>query len=196
MLLGQISESSNLQKQKLNFMTGEIGNGRATAILLARQGAKVALVDYNVEWAQETKRMIELDGGVSEVVQADVTDEDSCKNAVARAVELFGTVNILVNIGKTVTEIMLSTLVSGYKVLTFYVLVGVGGAMGDATKVDLAAWDRDFRINVTSMVLMNRHVIPEMRKNGRGAIVNLSSVSGCTYSFTYLETSLSVWDKP
>jgi NAD(P)-dependent dehydrogenase (short-subunit alcohol dehydrogenase family) len=54
--------------------------------------------------------------------------------------------------------------------------------MGDATKVDLAAWDRDMRINVTSMVLMSRHSIPEMRKNGRGAIVNISSVSGCKSS--------------
>lgn len=53
--------------------------------------------------------------------------------------------------------------------------------MGDATKIDMDAWDRDFRINVTSMVLMCRHVIPEMRKNGRGAIVNMSSVSGRTY---------------
>lgn len=50
--------------------------------------------------------------------------------------------------------------------------------MGDATKVDMDAWDRDMRINVTSMVLMSRHAIPEMRKNGRGAIVNISSVSG------------------
>ncbi|KAJ6023599.1 uncharacterized protein N7446_013963 [Penicillium canescens] len=100
---------------------------------------------------QETKRMIDLEGGVSEVVQADVTDEESCKNAVAKTVELFGTVNILVNI------------------------VGVGGAMGDATKLDLAAWERDFKINVTSMVLMSRHAIPKMRKNGRGAIVNMSS---------------------
>ena len=50
--------------------------------------------------------------------------------------------------------------------------------MGDATKIDMKAWDRDFRINVTSMVLMARHVIPEFRKNGRGAIVNMSSVSG------------------
>jgi NAD(P)-dependent dehydrogenase (short-subunit alcohol dehydrogenase family) len=60
-------------------------------------------------------------------------------------------------------------------------LVGVGGAMGDATKVNLDAWERDFRINVTSMVLMARHTIPEMRKNGRGAIVNMSSVSGCKF---------------
>lgn len=81
-------------------MPGEIGNGRATAILLARQGAKVALVDYNDEWSQETKRMIDEDGGISEVVQADVTDEESCRNAVAKAVEIFGTVHILVNIGK------------------------------------------------------------------------------------------------
>lgn len=50
--------------------------------------------------------------------------------------------------------------------------------MGDATKIDMDAWDRDFRINVTSMVLMSRYAIPEMRKAGRGAIVNLSSVSG------------------
>ncbi|KAF2107786.1 hypothetical protein BDV96DRAFT_557408 [Lophiotrema nucula] len=135
-------------------MDGEIGNGRATAILLARQGAKVALVDYNIDWAKETKRMIDEEGGVSEVIQADVTVEESCKNAVAKTVELFGAVHILVNI------------------------VGVGGAMGDATTINLDAWDRDFRINVTSMVMMSRHAIPEMRKQGRGSIVNMSSVSG------------------
>lgn len=87
-------------KKSVLTVPGEIGNGRATAILLARQGAKVALIDYNDEWAQETKRMIDEDGGISEVVQADVTDEGSCRNAVAKAVEIFGTVHILVNIGK------------------------------------------------------------------------------------------------
>lgn len=50
--------------------------------------------------------------------------------------------------------------------------------MGDATTIDLAAWERDFRINVTSMVLMSRFAIPEMRKVGKGSIVNMSSVSG------------------
>lgn len=58
------------------------------------------------------------------------------------------------------------------------VLVGVGGAMGDVTTFDPVAWDRDFRINVTSMALMSRYAVPEMRKLGRGAIVNMSSVSG------------------
>jgi NAD(P)-dependent dehydrogenase (short-subunit alcohol dehydrogenase family) len=56
--------------------------------------------------------------------------------------------------------------------------VGVGGAMGDATVINLEAWDRDFRINVTSMVMMARYAIPEMRKAGRGSIINMSSVSG------------------
>jgi NAD(P)-dependent dehydrogenase (short-subunit alcohol dehydrogenase family) len=62
--------------------------------------------------------------------------------------------------------------------LTISLLVGVGGAMGDATAVNMDHWDRDIRINLTSMVLMARHTIPEMRKNGRGVIVNMSSVSG------------------
>lgn len=56
--------------------------------------------------------------------------------------------------------------------------------MGDATTLDMKAWDRDMRINVTSMVLMCRFAVPEMRKSGRGAIVNLSSVSGRTLRST------------
>lgn len=79
--------------------TGEIGNGRATAIVLARQGAKVALIDYNLEWAQETKHMIDEEGGISDVIQADVTDEDSCRVAVEKTVQLFGALHILINIG-------------------------------------------------------------------------------------------------
>lgn len=114
----------------------------------------MALLDYNVEWALETKRMIDEEGGQSEVIQTDVTNEESCKSAVAKAVELFGAVHILVNI------------------------VGVGGTMGDATRLDIEAWERDMRLNVTSMVLMARYAIPEMRKGGRGAIVNMASVSG------------------
>jgi NAD(P)-dependent dehydrogenase (short-subunit alcohol dehydrogenase family) len=157
----------------MHFHTGEIGNGRAAAILLARHGAKVALVDFNVEWAQDTKRMIDEEGGISEVIQADVTVEESCKNAVEKTVELFGSVHILVNIGKDICMMK--------KRLCFLTcdIVGVGGAIGDATTINLDAWERDFRINVTSMVMMSRYAIPEMRKQGRGSIINMSSVSGC-----------------
>ncbi|KAL5113168.1 hypothetical protein ACEQ8H_008966, partial [Pleosporales sp. CAS-2024a] len=137
-----------------SYMMGEIGNGRAAAILLARHGAKVALVDFNVEWAQETKRMIDEEGGISEVIQADVTSKESCKNAVAKTVELRGMVHILVNI------------------------VGIGGAIGDTTTINLEAWERDFKINVTSIVMISRYAIPEMRKQSRGSIINMSSVSG------------------
>ena len=56
-------------------------------------------MDYNVDWAANTKEMIDAEGGISEVIQADVTDEASCKRAVAKTVELYGTVHILVNIG-------------------------------------------------------------------------------------------------
>ena len=84
---------------------GEIGNGRATSIVLARQGAKVALIDHNVEWAQETKRMIDEEGGTSEVIEADVTSEESCKKAIERTVQLFGTVHILVNVGTNQLEV-------------------------------------------------------------------------------------------
>ena len=67
----------------------------------------------------------------------------------------------------------------------------MGGAIGDATTINLEAWDRDFRINVTSMVLMSRHAIPEMRKEGRGSIINMSSVSGRTLIvFLYLSPLL------
>lgn len=79
---------------------GEIGNGRAAAVLLARHGAKVVLLDNNLEWVQETKRMIDAEGGISEAIQTDVTDEESCRKAVARTIEQFGAVHILVNIGK------------------------------------------------------------------------------------------------
>ena len=137
------------------------------------------MLDHNVEWAQETKRMIDEEGGISEVVQTDVTNEESCQKAVARTVELFGSVSILVNVGKDGSE-------SSFAVESNDFAVGVGGAMGDATKVDMEAWDRDMRINVTSMVLMCRHAIPEMRKNGRGAIVNISSVSGRKSIITWM----------
>lgn len=170
---------------------GEVGNGRATAVLLARHGAKVALLDNNLEWVQETKRMIDAEGGIAEAIQTDVTDEGSCKRAVAKTIELFGAVHILVNIGKGSSPLSIPTIsLPIMRIQRFFAtrdnmltrsrrnVVGVGGVVGDATKLDLQGWDRDFRINVTSMVLMSRFAIPEMRKAGRGAIVNLSSVSG------------------
>jgi len=135
-------------------LPGEIGNGRAISILLARQGAKVGLLDLKTEWAEETKSIIEREGGIAEAIECDVTVEESCKRAVDKVVGMWGGVRILVN------------------------NVGVGGPHGTVVDVDMDAWDRDMRINLTSMVLMSRHAIPHMRKAGEGTIINMSSVSG------------------
>ncbi len=131
-----------------------IGNGRAAAILLAREGVRVALIDAVPNNAEATKAMIDKEGHTSMVVEADVTDAKSCQAAVARTVAAWGRLDILVN------------------------NVGVGGTGGNAVDLDLEAWDRDLRINVTSMMLMARYAIPEMRRQNAGSIVNIASVAG------------------
>jgi NAD(P)-dependent dehydrogenase (short-subunit alcohol dehydrogenase family) len=131
-----------------------VGNGRATSIVLAREGAKVVLVDERRDWAEATLDMIERDGGEAILVETDVTRSESCQHAVERALEAFGRLDILVN------------------------NVGVTGPPGNAIEVDDAAFDRAMRINVTSMVLMAKHALPPMIAGGGGAIVNISSVSG------------------
>ena len=84
-------------------LSGEVGNGRATAILLARQGAKVGLVDYNADWAEETRKTIDDEGGVGMVIQGDVSKEEDCKRVVTEVAGMWGRVDVLVNIG---TELM------------------------------------------------------------------------------------------
>ena len=147
-------------KGKVAIVTGAgsradgIGNGRAAAILLAREGVKVALLDATPRNAEATKAMIDKEGGASLVVAADVTDPKSCEAAVAKTVAAFGRLDILVN------------------------NVGISGPGGNAVDLDLEAWDRAMRVNVTAMMLMARYAIPEMRKQKGGSIVNIASVAG------------------
>jgi NAD(P)-dependent dehydrogenase (short-subunit alcohol dehydrogenase family) len=131
-----------------------VGNGRATSIMLAREGARVALLDQQREWVEETARIIKDEGGEAIVVEADVASADSCRQAVQNTLDAFGTVSILVN------------------------NVGVTGPPGTALEVDPEAFDRAMRINVTSMILMAKYALPPMIAAGSGSIVNLSSVSG------------------
>lgn len=135
-----------------------IGNGRASAILLAEAGANVVCVDMALELAQRTAEMIEKDGHSKAIaVQANVTSEEDARNVVAKAVESFGRIDILVNV------------------------VGVGGAAGTAEDVDMVEWAKGMEINVASMVIMAKYCIPVMTKNEgqwRGSIVNIASVAG------------------
>ncbi len=133
-----------------------IGNGRAIAILFAREGARVTLVDERGPWADATREAIDAEGGESAVVEADVTDADACRRAVATTVGRWGGLDVLVN------------------------NVGIAGPAGSAVDVDLEAWDRGLRVNVTSMVLMARFSVPELARRGGGAIVNMTSVAGLT----------------
>ena len=101
-----------------------IGNGRASAILLARQGAKVALVDENRDWAARTQAMIAAEGGTSLVVTGDVTSPEDCARIVRDTVQPWGRLDVLVN------------------------NVGIAGPPGTAVEVDLEAWDWALRVNV------------------------------------------------
>ena len=150
-------------KCKVAIVTGAgsraegIGNGRAAAVLLAREGASVALLDRVAEWAEATRAMIAEAGGTSMVVPCDVADEAQAAAAVRRTVEEWGRLDVLVN------------------------NVGIAGPPGSAVDVDIAEWERALRVNVTSMVIMAKYAIPEMVRSGDGgSIVNLSSVAGLT----------------
>ena len=134
--------------------TTTIGNGRAIAVLLARRGAKVLLLDVELGWLKGTGDMIHAEGGVSASAVCDVSRASGCASAVAEAVRQWGRVDILVN------------------------NVGISGPPGDATVVDPEAWDHGMQVNVKSMMLMAKYAVPEMRKQGGGAIVNLASVAG------------------
>jgi NAD(P)-dependent dehydrogenase (short-subunit alcohol dehydrogenase family) len=135
-----------------------IGNGRASAILLAEAGANVVCVDMQHNLAQRTAELVEKDGyGKAIAVQADVTVEEDAKNVVSKTLDAFGRIDILVNV------------------------VGIGGAAGTAEEVDMVEWAKGMEINVASMVIMAKYCLPHMAKNEgqwRGSIVNIASVAG------------------
>lgn len=131
-----------------------IGNGRATCITLARQGAKVTLVDQVADWVERTKQMIEAEGGTCRIVMGDVTKPADCARIVAETVKAWGRLDILVN------------------------NVGISGPSGTAVEVDPDEWDAAMQVNVKSMMLMAKYAIPEMIRTGAGAIVNIASYAG------------------
>ena len=130
-----------------------IGNGRATALLFAREGAQVLAVDRRLDSAQETVARIEAEGGRALAVGADATDEDACRALVADCRERFGRIDVLHN------------------------NVGIGGADAGPAHVDVAAWDEILKVNLHSVILPCKHVLPVMREQRAGSIVNVSSVA-------------------
>jgi len=130
-----------------------IGNGRAAAILLARAGAKVVVVDIEREAADQTVAMIEAEGGTALAFLADVSDEAQCRKLVDAAVKVYGRLDLLDN------------------------NVGIGGR-GSVVDTPVDLWRKVMQVNVDSMFYVSRHAIPAMIKTaGGGAIVNVSSIS-------------------
>jgi NAD(P)-dependent dehydrogenase (short-subunit alcohol dehydrogenase family) len=129
-----------------------IGTGRAAAVLFARHGARVLVVDRDEKAAQETVDMIGEDGGEAVVHAADLTVESDCAAMAAAAVERWGRIDVLDN------------------------NLGIEGP-GTILDIDGPTWDTVMRINVSTIVHASRAVIPVMAEGGGGAVVNLSSIS-------------------
>jgi NAD(P)-dependent dehydrogenase (short-subunit alcohol dehydrogenase family) len=147
-------------KGKVAIVTGAgqtagdtIGNGRATAILFAREGAQVMLVDRRADSARETEAMIAAESGTSTVFEADVTSEEHCRGMAAACVERFGRIDILHN------------------------NVGIGRGDAGATHLDVEVWKKIFDVNLTGTFLACKHVLPQMREQRSGSIINISSLA-------------------
>jgi NAD(P)-dependent dehydrogenase (short-subunit alcohol dehydrogenase family) len=135
-----------------------IGNGRATAILFAREGASVLCVDRVLDRANETAEMIAAEGGVASAFEADITREADCEALVAEAKARLGRIDILHN------------------------NVGIGLRDRSVTQLREDDFDRIITVNLKGMWLTIKHVLPVMREQGGGAIVNISSMAAVASS--------------
>jgi NAD(P)-dependent dehydrogenase (short-subunit alcohol dehydrogenase family) len=145
-------------KDKVAIITGAgsigpgWGNGKAAAVAMAREGAKIFAIDLNPDAAVETKGIIEGEGGTCATFTADVSSSGDVADAVEACISAFGRIDILHNnVG----------------------IVEPGGPV----EIGENAWDRLIDINVKSIYLMCRHVLPLMEAQGGGAIVNVSSIA-------------------
>ncbi|MBX9989184.1 SDR family NAD(P)-dependent oxidoreductase [Phreatobacter oligotrophus] len=129
------------------------GNGKATAVLLARQGATIYGTDISLAAAEETRALIAAEGGTAHAAAVDMTKAQEVEAAVADCLARFGRIDILVN--------------------------NVGGsAPGDPVAMSEEVWDAQLDLNLKTAFLACKHVIPVMERQGGGAIVNLSSIAG------------------
>lgn len=130
-----------------------IGNGRAMAILFAREGAAVLCVDRDGARAAETVEMIVKEGGRATSFEANTVKDGAASAIIAAAKEHFGRIDILIN------------------------NVGIGGGDGPAHRLEEAAFDRIMNVNLRGTWLMCKAALPVMREQGKGAIVNISSLA-------------------
>ena len=132
-----------------------VGNGRATAMVLAREGAHVIVVDRKLQLAQETADLIQKAGGKAQAMQCDATHEDQVQSIITKVQGELGHIDILHN------------------------NIGASIELGDQTADVLTeeAFDRSFAVNLKSSWMSIKHVLPIFRKQNKGSIVNISSLA-------------------
>jgi NAD(P)-dependent dehydrogenase (short-subunit alcohol dehydrogenase family) len=145
-------------KDKVALVTGAgsigpgWGNGKATAVLFAREGAKVFAVDINPKAAEETCAIVAKEGGTAVAHTADVSKSDQVRAMVQACLKRFGRIDVLHNnVG----------------------IVRIGGPVEQSEE----DWDRVMEVNLKSVFLTCKHVLPVMEKQGKGAVVNISSIA-------------------
>jgi NAD(P)-dependent dehydrogenase (short-subunit alcohol dehydrogenase family) len=135
-----------------------VGNGRAAAIVYAREGAVVFATDLNQAALDETRAAIESEGGVCVTCVANATDSKSVAAYVDTCVSQFGRIDILHNnVG----------------------IVDIGGP----EEITEANWSKLFDVNVKSIFLSCKHVLPHMVRQGAGSIINISSIASRRYAY-------------
>ena len=133
------------------------GNGKATATLLARQGASIYGTDIRLDAAEETRGIIRQDGGICEVQACDMTNSAAVSATIDACLAKFGRIDILVN--------------------------NVGGsAPGTAVSMSEDLWDTQMAHNLKTLFLACKHVLPHMERQGDGRIVNLASIAALRMS--------------
>lgn len=133
------------------------GNGKATAVLFAREEARIFAVDINLSAAEETRDIITGEGGVCAAYQADVTRSGQVQAMVEACLERFGRIDILQNnVG----------------------IVEVGGPV----ELSEESWDRIMSVNVKSVFLTCKYCLPVMEQQGGGSIVNVSSIASLRFT--------------
>lgn len=130
-----------------------IGNGRASALRFAQEGATVLCVDRNLASAEDTVALISDNGGNASALQADITLEADCEDITRICIERYQRLDILHN------------------------NVGIGRGDRGVTSMTESAWDEIFTTNVKGIMLTCKHAVPVMRAQGAGVITNISSVA-------------------
>ncbi len=142
-------------KDKVSLITGGgSGIGRATCLLFAREGATVSVADYDEQGGQETVQQVQAAGGQAAFIRADVSKSGDVQYMLNTTVETYGRIDVLFN------------------------NAGIEGPSAKLANYPEDAWERVIAIDLTSVYLGMKYVIPHMIKQGGGVILSTASVAG------------------